>query len=83
MRIDTVMCSREEYTKNFVTTCEILGYGTSDHSGIWTTLDTQLQPAVGPAQQTAAASQQDSTRPMKDYGDILSPMIFDKLLDAL
>ena len=83
MRIDMAMCTRADYDNKFIKSCEVLRYGTSDHSGLMVRLNKQQHQV--PAVDAENALEVDpsvfpDTTPLTDYGDIITPLVFEQLL---
>jgi exodeoxyribonuclease III len=81
MRIDMAMCKRDDYESKFVENCEVLRYGSSDHSALKVTLKKQNRRALASEEANVEAKQIfPDTDPLTDYGEVVAPLIFEKLL---
>ena len=83
MRIDMAMCTRADYDNKFIESCEVLKYGTSDHSGLLVQLNRQKRQVTTTNADNALEADPSivpDTTPLTDYGDIVAPLIFEQLL---
>jgi exodeoxyribonuclease III len=83
MRIDMAMCTRADYDNKFIESCEVLRYGTSDHSGLLVHLNKQKRQVPTADAENALEADPSvfpDTKPLTDYGDVVAPLVFEQLL---